>query len=269
MYDETRYRVAVANRVLAKVGLCTGVTAAVGHASMRVPERPEYFVVKGRGYDIDALAVMNPDDMIVCDLDGYKVEGRRANTQCYEIKMHSCIYKMYPDVQAVVHAHPKFTVLMSTLNVPVRPVHKGASHLVEQPLPIYPHAANVLTEEEGTEVAELLASSNAVLLKSHGATTKGSTLSEAVTTMANIEAHAQMNWYACCAVGPDYPSIPPSAMLEIRRNGDTERISQLDHFKESIAAAGGLPIVNGIWQYYADIAEREMRRVGIHQAEII
>src|SRR3712207_2754914 len=104
--DDVKYQVAVANRVLAEVGLASGILASLGHASQRVPSDPEKFVVKGRGYAMDALAAMRPEDMILCDLEGNKLDGPPGSTQCFEVKLHSCIYKLRPDVQSVVHVHP-------------------------------------------------------------------------------------------------------------------------------------------------------------------
>ena len=48
--------------------------------------------------------MMEPEDLIICDLDGKKIEGERDCTS--EIMMHTTIYRMRPDVKAVVHAHP-------------------------------------------------------------------------------------------------------------------------------------------------------------------
>jgi len=48
--------------------------------------------------------MMRPDDLIICDCEGNKIEGRRERTS--EIAMHMTIYKLRPDVQSVVHAHP-------------------------------------------------------------------------------------------------------------------------------------------------------------------
>src|SRR5438034_1491589 len=96
---EVKREVAIANRVLAEVGLATGAMASLGHASMRLPSQPDRFLVKGRGYEIDALALMRPEDMVVCDLNGYKVDGPPGSTQCREVQMHSCLYKTRPDVQ--------------------------------------------------------------------------------------------------------------------------------------------------------------------------
>src|SRR5438270_10435040 len=90
---DVKREVAIANRVLWAVGLCTGVTASLGHASLRLPDRPDRFLVKGRGYKMDALAAMRPEDMITCDLEGNFIDGPPGSTQCFEVKMHSWIYK--------------------------------------------------------------------------------------------------------------------------------------------------------------------------------
>ncbi len=262
--DDVKYQVAIANRVLAELGLATGVLASLGHASMRVPSAPETFVVNGRGYRIDALAVMRPEDMVVCDLEGNKLDGPPGSTQCFEIKMHSCLYKARPDVQAVVHVHPRFTVLMSVLGAGLVPMcqegiqpgqglHRWACG---EPFPVYPHARTVQTEEEGMEVARTLGDHVAVLLQGHGATTVGSSLEEAVMNMALLEEQARMNWYAWCAAGPDHPRIAPEQVVEM--TGRTP-LAELPHFREVLARRGEQPRVAGAWQYYVDRAARELR----------
>ena len=47
---------------------------------------------------------MAPEDMIIVDLEGRKLSGRRKRSS--EIGMHVLIYRMRPDVNAVCHAHP-------------------------------------------------------------------------------------------------------------------------------------------------------------------
>src|SRR3954451_12511926 len=98
--DDIRRQVAVANRVLAEAGLATGVLTTLGHASMRVPGQPDLFVVKGRGYGIDALARMAPEDMVTCNTEGFKVAGPAGITQCFEVQIHASIYRARPDVSA-------------------------------------------------------------------------------------------------------------------------------------------------------------------------
>jgi L-fuculose-phosphate aldolase len=196
---------------------------------------------------MDALSAMRPEDMIVCDLDGFKVEGPPGTTQCFEVKMHSWIYKTHPEVQSVVHVHPRFTVVMSILQAALRPMCQEGAELVSHPIPVYPHVKTVVTDEEGEEVATLLGASRVILLEGHGATTTGNSLEESVMTMLLLEEQARMNWYAYCAAGPNHRSIPPESVAEM--SGRTP-MSQLDHFKDVMA--GGQPRVGGVWQLYTD-----------------
>src|ERR1700691_5334140 len=47
---------------------------------------------------------MPASDMVIVDRDGMRIAGRRNVTS--EIGMHVLIYRMRPDIQAIVHAHP-------------------------------------------------------------------------------------------------------------------------------------------------------------------
>ena len=253
--SDVKYQVAVANRVLWAVGLATGVTASLGHASLRVPGQPDRFVVKGRGYKMDALAAMRPEDMVVCDTEGYFIEGPPGSTQCFEVKMHSCIYKFHPDVQSVVHVHPRFTVLVTTLGQQIKPMCQEGIQLVRKPLPMYPHVKTIQTEDEGMEVAALIKGYQALLLQGHGATTTGKNLEESVINMLQLEEQARMNYYALSALGPNYPSIPDALIAEM--SGRTS-LAELPHFREPIARASGQPRVSGVWQYYTAEVSKDL-----------
>jgi ribulose-5-phosphate 4-epimerase/fuculose-1-phosphate aldolase len=255
VFEDAKHEVAIANRVLAATGLAAGVTAALGHASLRAPDQPDRFIVKGRGYAMDALSAMRPEDMVVCDLDGAFAEGPPSATQCFEVMLHACIYRARPDVQSVVHVHPRFTVLMSTLGIGLRPMCQEGLELVRRPLPVYPHVKTVVTEAEGLEVAALLGGAPAVLLQGHGATTVGSGLEEAVMRMLHLEEQARMNYYALCALGPDYPSLSESVIDEIAARPP---LAELPHFVEPFARVKGQPRVGGVWQYYSALVSANL-----------
>src|ERR1035437_3787443 len=51
---------------------------------------------------------MIEDDVVVVDIEGNKLRGN--GTPSSEGKMHYEIYKLRPDVQAIIHAHPPFAV---------------------------------------------------------------------------------------------------------------------------------------------------------------
>lgn len=252
--DEVKYQVAVATRMLAKFGLADGATASMGHASMRLPSDPTTFVVKGRDYEVDALTRMRPEDMVLCDLEGYKLDGPPGVRQCNEVKMHSCIFKARPDVQSVVHVHPRFTVAMSVLKAILTPVCLEGIDLVLDPLPVYPRPKLILTEEDGQEVARTLGKNRVILLFGHGATTAGRSLEESVLTMLRLEEQAKMNWYLYCAAGPDHPSIPRELALEMINR---PKPSELPHFKD-LVPSDGYHQTEGVWRHYFDLVSREM-----------
>jgi ribulose-5-phosphate 4-epimerase/fuculose-1-phosphate aldolase len=252
--SEVKTQVAIANRVLAELGLATGVTASLGHASMRVPSQPDNFVVKGRGYEIDALALMRPEDMVVCDLEGFLVDAPPGGMQCREVKMHSCVYKARPDVMSVVHCHPRFVIVMSVLQATLVPMCQEGIQLVRKPLPVYPHVKTVWSDEEGTEVAKTLGESRAIILQGHGATTTGRSLDQSVTAMLQLEEQARMNWYAYCAAGPDHPQIPDMLIDEMTNR---PHFSTLPHFKDT-APDPNAQAEGGVWTYYALKVSRDL-----------
>src|SRR5512145_3412746 len=138
MADRSSLEAAIGNRILAEAGLAAGVRASLGHVSRRLPEDPNRFVVKGRGYRMDVLSRMRPEDMVVCDLEGNWLDGPPYSLQCSEVKIHSCIYKNRPDVLSVVHVHPDYLVLMSVLDGSIKPMAQEGIDLVTRPLPVYP-----------------------------------------------------------------------------------------------------------------------------------
>jgi ribulose-5-phosphate 4-epimerase/fuculose-1-phosphate aldolase len=249
--EEIKYEVAAANRVLANLGLAAGVTAALGHASMRVPSEPNYFFVKGREYVFDALAIMEPEDMVMCDTEGFLIDGRPGLTQCSEVKIHACIYKTHPEISAVVHVHPRYTILMSVITGSLKPMRQEGAQMLRRPLPVYPHVKTIQSDGEGMEVATLLGNAPAILLRGHGAVTTGKTLSEAVMAMAHLEEQAHLNYLAYCAQGQDYICLQDDMLNEMI---DRTPLHEHPHFKDVLK--GRSPQRDGTWNYQKRAAMR-------------
>ena len=250
--NDARREVAIGNRLLAEFGLATGVTMSLGHVSIRVPDEPDTFLVKGRGYEVDALALMRPEDMVLCDLDGNFLDGPPGSSQCTEVKIHSCIYKARPDVSSVVHVHPRYTVLLSVLGLEMAPVCREGMPLVRRPVPVYPDVALITTDEEGTAVAETLGDGRVAMLRGHGAVSVGASPSESVMTMLQLEEQARMNWLAYSVSGPNYPRIPEE---QIAREARKPPLGSLPHFQGR--RSGVISGSNGAYDYYAGLVSRE------------
>ena len=244
---------AVGNRVLAELGLATGIRASLGHVSMRVPGDPEKFVVKGRGYRMDVISRMRPEDMVTCDLDGNWLDGPTYSSQCSEIKIHSCIMKHRPDIVSVTHVHPDYTVLMTTFEKELRPMAQEGAALVSKPIPLMQQMKIISTHEEGEEVARLLGDGDIVLLRGHGAVTVSTrSVQQCVMNMAHLEHQARLNYLAMCAGGINHPSIPLELALQPSL-GDPPHIAARVANIEGARQAG-----EGIWGYFRELVTADM-----------
>lgn len=259
--DDVKREVAVGTRILAALGLATGVRASLGHVSMRLPDDPQRFVVKGRGYAVDSLSTIRPDDLVTCDLEAFLTDGPRGIIPCFEVKIHSCIYKARPDVQAVVHVHPTFTTVLTVLEKRIRVMCNEGSRLVREPLPVWRHQKLVISEEDGADLAASLGGAKAVLMFGHGATTTGQSVEEAVTSMLHLEHQAQMNYYACALGGMEHAYVPDALIDEGGGSyGSMHQFGaqyELPHFKHAVAKAG-MPRHNGVWGYWSQMVSRDL-----------
>jgi L-fuculose-phosphate aldolase len=132
-------------------------------------------------------------DLIVCDLEGQKVGGHRAPTS--EMGMHLTVYRMRPDVLAVVHAHPPvatgFAVAGRELNLGLLPeviVGLGSVPLAEYGTPGTPALS------EG--MLPYLDKYDALLLANHGAVAWGETVMQAFFRMEKVEHFARVTLVA-------------------------------------------------------------------------
>jgi L-fuculose-phosphate aldolase len=137
--------------------------------------------------------MMTADDLIVCDLDGNKIEGSRERTS--EIAMHVTIYRMRPDVRSVVHAHPPyatgFAAAGRALNVALLPeviIGLGSVPLADYGLPGTP----ALTDG----MLPYIPKYDAILMANHGAVSYGADVHQAYFRMETVEHFAQITFVA-------------------------------------------------------------------------
>lgn len=96
MLEELKKQVYEANMELPRRGL---ITYTWGNVS-GIDRESGYFVIKPSGVDYDKLT---PDDMVVMDLEGNKIEGDLKPSS--DTPTHLELYKKYPDIGGVVHTH--------------------------------------------------------------------------------------------------------------------------------------------------------------------
>ncbi len=170
------------------------VAANDGNISVRLDERRILCTCTGV-----SKGMMTPDDIIICDLKGNKLDGARERTT--EIAMHITIYEMRPDVSAVVHAHPPvatgFAVAGRPLNLALLPeviVSLGCVPLAEYGLPGTP----ALSEGMLPHIPKY----DAILLANHGSVCYGEDLYKAFFKMETVEHFARVTLVADLLGGP-------------------------------------------------------------------
>ena len=143
--------------------------------------------------------MLKPEDLIVTDLDGNKIHGTRERTS--EMEMHTTIYGMRPDINAVVHAHPPigtgFAVAGRSLYLGILPeviVCLGAVPLAEYGEPGTPALSEGLRP--------YIPKYDALLLANHGAVAYATDLMKAYHRMETVEHSARITLVAELLGGP-------------------------------------------------------------------
>ena len=96
MLEELKKAVYEANMLLPKYNL---VTFTWGNDS-QIDRETGYFAIKPSGVDYDKLT---PDDMVIMDLEGNKIEGRYNPSS--DTPTHLELYRAFPKIGGVVHTH--------------------------------------------------------------------------------------------------------------------------------------------------------------------
>ena len=143
--------------------------------------------------------MLHEDDLIICDMQGNKVEGRRERTS--EIAMHLTIYSLRPDIKAIVHAHPPvatgFATAGKALNLALLPevvIGLGCVPLADYGLPGTP----ALTEG----MLPYIPKYEALLMANHGAVCYGEDVYKAFFKMETMEHFARITLVAALLGGP-------------------------------------------------------------------
>jgi L-fuculose-phosphate aldolase len=133
--------------------------------------------------------MMKPADMVIVDLNGRHLSGKR--TVSSEIAMHLLIYRLRPDIKAVVHAHPPTATGFAAAGIPLNKplVCEVVIGLGSIPLAKYGTPG---TPELGASLEPLIPDYDAILMSNHGVVAYGGDLQQAYMKMETVEHFAQI-----------------------------------------------------------------------------
>jgi ribulose-5-phosphate 4-epimerase/fuculose-1-phosphate aldolase len=194
-----------------------GVLDASGHVSMRHPQNPNRYLMSRA----QAPALVTAEDIMEFDLDSNPVD-RRDREIFAERFIHGEIYKVRPDVRAVIHTHSPAVIPFGVTQVPLKPVHQSGGFLVAG-VPIFeirsavPGQTGMLVRNAalGNALAEALADKAVVLMRGHGNAVVGPDLRTAVRRAVSTEVNARLLTIALQIGGPiNYLSAEEAAAME-------------------------------------------------------
>jgi HCOMODA/2-hydroxy-3-carboxy-muconic semialdehyde decarboxylase len=190
-----------ANRILAD----EGVLDAYGHVSIRHPSDPSrYLMSRSR-----APILVTASDIMEYDLDSNPIDphDRRSVIERF---IHGEIYKLRPDVKAVIHSHSPAVIPFGITQVPMRPVAHVASFLWVG-VPVWdsrdahdPASAGMLVRNAalGKSLASRLGDKPVALMRGHGNVVVGPDVQIAVRRAIYTEVNARLQTTAIAIGGP-------------------------------------------------------------------
>ena len=197
MLETLKQRVWEENRKLCTYGL---ITLTWGNAS-GIDRESGLVVIKPSGLRYDA---MQPEDMVVVDLDGHKVEGKWNPSS--DLPTHLVMYRNYPEIGGVVHTHSRWATIFAQAGrgIPALGTTHADNFYGDIPCTrkLTPQEISGAYEEEtGNVIVETFVGRDimdipAVLVQSHGPFTWGKTPEKAVENAVVLEEVAMMAWHA-------------------------------------------------------------------------
>lgn len=208
MLEELKKVVYEANMLLPKYGM---VTFTWGNVS-QIDKKTGYFAIKPSGVDYDK---MTPDDMVIMDLNGNKIEGNYNPSS--DTPTHIELYKAFPNIGGIVHTHSAWATSWAQAGRGIPCYGTTHADYMYGEIP----CVRCLTKEEidgayekntGLLIAEYFKDKDyeavpAVLCKNHGPFTWGKDGHEAVHNAVVLEEVAKMA-ARCETINPQVKPAP-------------------------------------------------------------
>ena len=225
---ELREDVAIANRILERVGL----SHAFGHASARIPGTNTFLLPTRR-----SPGLAEASELLVIDTEGRLVSGDGEPNS--EFWIHARLYAAREDVGGVVHAHPPACVCLTQIGEPHRVVHNQGA-IFAGGVPEYSKVGLIRTRELGDLLARVIGRGHSAMMRGHGITTAFADVRTATVAACYLEESAALQLRMLAAAGGD------AARLRVFSPGEAGPLA--DQIAGSVARRA--------WDYFAAVAAR-------------
>jgi L-fuculose-phosphate aldolase len=137
---------------------------------------------------------LTEDDLVEINMQGELTSGTRKPTT--EKYTHLEIYKERPEIKAIVHAHPFYTILLNSLGItPFDKVFLSEAVMFLNDV-AFSDFARPSTKEGAKVINEICKHTNIIILDRHGAVTYADNLHTAFSSLEIMEKYAKMYYHA-------------------------------------------------------------------------
>lgn len=159
---------------------------ATGNVSLRTEN--DDILIKPSG---ERFWFLDAKDFILLDSYGTVLEGKKKPS--IETPLHTETYHKRPDINAIVHTHPRFSIIYSLAGRALVP-KEPRSHDLQERVKIAPIVEKLPagSYELAEKASNILKKTDAVILQDHGLVTVGKTLSDASELTEMIEHEARI-----------------------------------------------------------------------------
>jgi len=200
-----------ANRILADQGVVDGY----GHVSVRHEKSADRYLMSRS----IAPELVTAADIMEYDLDSTAVDAR-GRTSYLERFIHGEIYRVRPDVRAIVHNHSPSVIPFGVTGVPLRPLYHMSAFL-SAGVPVFDirQASGGMTDmlvrtpALGQALARTLGTRPVALMRGHGAVVVGASLPLVVFRSVYTEVNARLQSQAMALGGQVTYLDPEEARL--------------------------------------------------------
>lgn len=240
--------IATACRLLAFMGL---VRETTGHVSARIDDQRMW--IRCRGKSEAGLVFTQAEAVRSVGFDGKGLDLPGDYETPTELPIHGEIYRARPEVMAVVHAHPRASLICTLMGLKLEPIFgafdPNAMALAAVGIPIFPRSILIRERAVGEELVRSMGMKHVCILRGHGIVTTGASVEEATIRAIQLETLAGITLEIARAGGKP----------EVISPEDQEYFRKLRETQDQKAQAHGKDVFKWTWRHYTQLLRASER----------
>lgn len=160
-----------------------------------------------------SLADLTPDEFVAVSIESGHIIQPNGLRPSSEVLMHLACYRRRPQIRALVHTHPQFTIALTSAGHTLRPMFADCIIYLGWDVPHLDYIT-VTTPELAKAVEEKIGEADCMILRNHGAITLGENLKQAFWRACTVEENAHIQLLAAIVGQPVFLDETEAKRLE-------------------------------------------------------